>query len=102
MVEYSMTPVPVRIESRSKKKRPLAVIKFLELCLSAACTILHFYSFDNYDLVTGFLATGTFCGFNIILFGAMAGEFDFSLIVEKKLLSEFRYGFFLRIFNEGT
>uniref|UniRef100_A0A182JEN2 Uncharacterized protein n=1 Tax=Anopheles atroparvus TaxID=41427 RepID=A0A182JEN2_ANOAO len=52
---------------------PLSVIKFLELCLAVACTTLHYYSFDDGDLVTGFLATGTFCGFIVILTTIMAG-----------------------------
>uniref|UniRef100_A0A182MKX9 MARVEL domain-containing protein n=1 Tax=Anopheles culicifacies TaxID=139723 RepID=A0A182MKX9_9DIPT len=67
---------------------PLSIIKFLELVMFAssvmalntvrkslaiACTTLHYYSFDDGDLVTGFLATGTFCGFIVILFTVMAG-----------------------------
>lgn len=32
-----------------------------------ACVVLHYYSFNDGDLVTGFLATGTFCGFVVIL-----------------------------------
>lgn len=80
MVEYSVTPV--HVETRPKK-RPLAIIKFLELVLSACCTVLHFYSFDDYDLVTGFLATGTFCGFDIILFGAMAGMYLVDLLQKR-------------------
>uniref|UniRef100_A0A182UE88 MARVEL domain-containing protein n=1 Tax=Anopheles melas TaxID=34690 RepID=A0A182UE88_9DIPT len=44
------------------------------LCsLAVTCTTLHYYSFDDGDLVTGFLATGTFCGFIVILFTVMAG-----------------------------
>uniref|UniRef100_A0A336KV20 CSON000194 protein n=1 Tax=Culicoides sonorensis TaxID=179676 RepID=A0A336KV20_CULSO len=61
-------------ESSSRKAAaPLAIIKFLEMCLSMCCTVLHYYSFDDGDLVTGFLATGTFCGFDTILFAIMAG-----------------------------
>lgn len=73
MVEYTITPV-METERVRSRKGPLTVIKFLELCLSAVCTFLHFYSFDDYDLVTCFLATGTFCGFDLILFATMAGK----------------------------
>ncbi|XP_049283569.1 uncharacterized protein LOC125763905 [Anopheles funestus] len=52
---------------------PLSIIKFLELSLAVTCTTLHYYSFNDGDLVTGFLATGTFCGFIVILFTVMAG-----------------------------
>ncbi|CAO1413626.1 unnamed protein product [Diamesa hyperborea] len=60
-------------EENSSTKTPLSVIKFLELCLSIVCCYLHFYSFDDGDLVTGFIATGTFCGYVIILIAIMAG-----------------------------
>lgn len=42
-------------------------------CLSICCVYFHFYSFSDDDLVTEFLATGTFCGFCIILTAVMAG-----------------------------
>ncbi|XP_058811336.1 uncharacterized protein LOC131676233 [Topomyia yanbarensis] len=42
-------------------------------CLATTCTVLHYYSFDDGDLVTGFLATGTFCGFIVILTTVMIG-----------------------------
>lgn len=72
-------------------KTPLSVVKFLELvrlkeeqskelivkimfqCLAVVCCYFHFYSFSDDDLVTEFLATGTFCGYCIILTAVMAG-----------------------------
>lgn len=75
----------------SSTKTPLSVVKFLELvrvanagrleflsallfqCLAICCCYLHFYSFSDNDLVTEFLATGTFCGYCIILTAVMAG-----------------------------
>ncbi|XP_001866470.2 uncharacterized protein LOC6049759 [Culex quinquefasciatus] len=54
-------------------KPPMSIIKFLELCLTIACTVLHYYSFDDGDLVTGFLSTGTFCGYIVILTTVMVG-----------------------------
>nr|XP_029720579.1 uncharacterized protein LOC115262319 [Aedes albopictus] len=59
--------------STSPGRPPLSIIKFLELCLAIACTVLHYYSFDDGDLVTGFLATGTFCGYIVILTTIMVG-----------------------------
>ncbi|XP_001660924.2 uncharacterized protein LOC5573526 [Aedes aegypti] len=59
--------------STSSGRPPLSIIKFLELCLAVACTVLHYYSFDDGDLVTGFLATGTFCGYIVILTTVMVG-----------------------------
>lgn len=43
-------------------------------CLSICCCYFHFYSFSDDDLVTEFIATGTFCGFCIILTAVMAGK----------------------------
>ncbi|XP_050099123.1 uncharacterized protein LOC126579659 [Anopheles aquasalis] len=63
------TPEPTGAGNRP----PLSIIKFLELSLAITCTALHYYSFDDGDLVTGFLATGTFCGFIVILITIMAG-----------------------------
>ncbi|XP_065092535.1 uncharacterized protein LOC135713355 [Ochlerotatus camptorhynchus] len=57
----------------SSGKPPMSIIKFLELCLATACTVLHYYSFDDGDLITGFLATGTFCGYIVILTTVMVG-----------------------------
>ncbi|XP_058448514.1 uncharacterized protein LOC131428528 [Malaya genurostris] len=54
-------------------KPPLSIIKFLELCLATTCTVLHYYSFDDGDLVTGFVATGSFCGYIVILSTVMVG-----------------------------
>ncbi|XP_055551357.1 uncharacterized protein LOC129733841 [Wyeomyia smithii] len=54
-------------------KPPLSIIKFLELCLATTCTVLHYYSFDDGDLVTGFISTGTFCGYIVILITVMIG-----------------------------
>lgn len=71
-------------------KTPLSVVKFLELVsllrslqqmidsdvfqsLAVVCCYFHFYSFSDDDLVTEFLATGTFCGYCIILTAVMAG-----------------------------
>ncbi|XP_055611632.1 uncharacterized protein LOC129758196 [Uranotaenia lowii] len=67
--------LPAGIASRgnSSSKPPLSIIKFLELCLAATCTVLHYYSFDDGDLVTGFLSTGTFCGYIVILTTVMVG-----------------------------
>ncbi|CRL04712.1 CLUMA_CG017772, isoform A [Clunio marinus] len=53
-------------------RTPLSVVKFLELSLAICCTYFHFYSFSDDDLVTEFLATGTFCGYVIILTAIMA------------------------------
>jgi len=80
-------------------KTPLSVVKFLELvsesqlanldskfvpfkCLAVACCYFHFYSFSDDDLVTEFIATGTFCGYCIILTAVMAGDY-------RKVLSSF-------------
>jgi hypothetical protein len=64
-------------EARSESaptKKPLSVIKFIEFALSITCTVLHYYSFRDGDMVTGFLATGTFCGYVVILTTIMTGE----------------------------
>lgn len=53
---------------------------FFSQCLSIVCCYLHFYSFDDGDLMTGFIATGTFCGYVIILIAIMAGECPFMFI----------------------
>lgn len=39
-----------------------------------ACLTLHFYSFNDRDIITSFLATGTFTGFIIVVIGVFAGE----------------------------
>ncbi|XP_058127354.1 uncharacterized protein LOC131291246 [Anopheles ziemanni] len=69
----ALPPAILPVPSGENHSPPLSVIKFLELCLAVACTTLHYYSFDDGDLVTGFLATGTFCGFIVILSTIMAG-----------------------------
>ncbi|XP_041775748.1 uncharacterized protein LOC121595670 isoform X1 [Anopheles merus] len=48
-------------------------LRYMSDSLAVTCTTLHYYSFNDGDLVTGFLATGTFCGFIVILFTVMAG-----------------------------
>lgn len=60
-------------EENQGSRSPLAIVKLLELGLAITCCYLHFYSFNDGDLVTGFLATGTFCGYVIILSATMAG-----------------------------
>lgn len=48
--------------------------------LCSACLFFHYYSFDDSDLVTCFLATGTFCGYLVILLAIFA-----SLLVKTKV-----------------
>lgn len=43
-------------------------------CLSITCTVLHYYSFDDGELVTAFVATGTFTGYIIVLIAIFASE----------------------------
>lgn len=48
---------------------------FLFVCLQtlcSACIVCHYYSFDDNDLITCFLATGTFVGYSIILMAVFA------------------------------
>ncbi|XP_052871737.1 uncharacterized protein LOC131213212 [Anopheles bellator] len=73
--QHGLPPIAAQraSEPRGYNRPPLSVIKFLELSLAITCTVLHYYSFDDGDLVTGFLATGTFCGFIVILTTIMAG-----------------------------
>ncbi|CAG9803118.1 unnamed protein product [Chironomus riparius] len=79
MVQHSNNKVMVQnthqsvVHENSSTKTPLSIVKFLELCLAACCTYFHFYSFSDDDLVTEFIATGTFCGYCIILLAVMAG-----------------------------
>ncbi|KAG5684254.1 hypothetical protein PVAND_013490 [Polypedilum vanderplanki] len=73
MVHNSPAVTQCHHHENSVTRTPLSVVKFLELCLSICCTYFHFYSFSDDDLVTEFIATGTFCGFCIILTAVMAG-----------------------------
>ncbi|XP_037935627.1 uncharacterized protein LOC119671587 isoform X1 [Teleopsis dalmanni] len=59
--------------SHGDHKGRLTVVKFLELGFAIACLTLHFYSFNDRDIVTSFLATGTFTGFIIVVVGVFAG-----------------------------
>uniref|UniRef100_T1GT09 MARVEL domain-containing protein n=1 Tax=Megaselia scalaris TaxID=36166 RepID=T1GT09_MEGSC len=40
---------------------------------SVACLVLHFYSFNDGDIITSFLATGTFTGFILIILSVFCG-----------------------------
>ncbi|XP_030566062.1 uncharacterized protein LOC115766316 isoform X1 [Drosophila novamexicana] len=40
---------------------------------SIACLVLHFYSFNDRDIMTSFMATGTFTGYIIVVIGVFAG-----------------------------
>ncbi|XP_055913584.1 uncharacterized protein LOC129947159 isoform X2 [Eupeodes corollae] len=40
------------------RKAHLNAVKFLELAFAIACLVLHFYSFNDGDIITSFLATG--------------------------------------------
>lgn len=40
---------------------------------AVACLVLHFYSFNDRDIMTSFLATGTFTGYIIVVIGVFAG-----------------------------
>ncbi|XP_037938216.1 uncharacterized protein LOC119671587 isoform X2 [Teleopsis dalmanni] len=51
----------------------LDLMKAGELGFAIACLTLHFYSFNDRDIVTSFLATGTFTGFIIVVVGVFAG-----------------------------
>ncbi|XP_013113567.1 uncharacterized protein LOC106091563 [Stomoxys calcitrans] len=51
----------------------ISVVKFLELGFAIACLALHFYSFDDRDIITSFLATGTFSGYIVVVIGIFAG-----------------------------
>ncbi|XP_055913582.1 uncharacterized protein LOC129947159 isoform X1 [Eupeodes corollae] len=55
------------------RKAHLNAVKFLELAFAIACLVLHFYSFNDGDIITSFLATGTFCGYILIVLGIFAG-----------------------------
>ncbi|XP_018803485.1 PREDICTED: uncharacterized protein LOC108977945 [Bactrocera latifrons] len=59
--------------SHNEPKAHLSAIKFMELGFSAACLALHFYSFDDRDILTSFVATGTFSGYIIVVVGIFAG-----------------------------
>ncbi|XP_067640991.1 uncharacterized protein [Eurosta solidaginis] len=59
--------------SHGDRKSSLGAVKFMELGFSAACLALHYYSFDDRDIVTSFVATGTFSGYIIIVVGIFAG-----------------------------
>lgn len=86
------------IDEHTMSKNRLSVIKFMELVsfhhflfakiefsksflvfslksLSVACCVLHYYSFDDNELVTAFVATGTFTGFIVVLIAIFASEF---------------------------
>ncbi|XP_055714015.1 protein snakeskin-like [Phlebotomus papatasi] len=69
----SLTMSPTPIEDATSHNR-LSVIKFMELSLAIASTVLHYYSFNDGELVTAFLATGTFCGYIIVLIAIFAGH----------------------------
>lgn len=62
------------IDEAIASKNRLSVIKFMELSLSVACSVLHYYSFDDGELVTAFVATGTFSGYIIVLIGIFASK----------------------------
>ncbi|XP_017109141.2 uncharacterized protein [Drosophila bipectinata] len=59
--------------SHGERKGRLNVVKFLELGFAVACLVLHFYSFNDRDIMTSFLATGTFTGYIIVVIGVFAG-----------------------------
>ncbi|XP_023171976.1 uncharacterized protein LOC111600195 [Drosophila hydei] len=59
--------------SHGERKGRLNVVKFLELAFSVACLVLHFYSFNDRDIMTSFMATGTFTGYIIVVIGVFAG-----------------------------
>lgn len=52
----------------------IKILKNYFQCLAICCTYFHFYSFNDNDLVTEFVSTGTFCGYVIILTAVLAGE----------------------------
>ncbi|XP_034482801.1 uncharacterized protein LOC117788204 isoform X2 [Drosophila innubila] len=58
--------------SHGERKGRLNVVKFLELAFSIACLVLHFYSFNDRDIMTSFMATGTFTGYIIVVIGVFA------------------------------
>ncbi|XP_070074951.1 uncharacterized protein [Drosophila takahashii] len=58
--------------SHGERKGRLNVVKFLELGFAVACLVLHFYSFNDRDIMTSFLATGTFTGYIIVVIGVFA------------------------------
>ncbi|XP_058985382.1 uncharacterized protein LOC131805780 [Musca domestica] len=51
----------------------IGVVKFLELGFAIACLVLHYYSFDDRDIATSLLATGSFSGYIIVLVGVFVG-----------------------------
>ncbi|XP_073835407.1 uncharacterized protein [Musca autumnalis] len=51
----------------------IGVVKFLELGFAIACLVLHYYSFDDRDIATSLLATGSFSGYIIVLIGVFVG-----------------------------
>ncbi|XP_055390119.1 uncharacterized protein LOC129619065 isoform X2 [Condylostylus longicornis] len=59
--------------STEERKSRLSVLKFMELAFSITCLTLHFYSYNDGDIMTSFLATGTFTGFILIVLGVFAG-----------------------------
>lgn len=57
-------------------------VSFLFQGFSIACMALHYYSFDDRDILTSFLATGTFSGYIVVIVGVFAGEFDTGAHIE--------------------
>lgn len=49
-------------------------IQYFFQALTLTCLVLHYYSFNDGDVVTTFLSTGTFCGFVVILLGGFFGN----------------------------
>ncbi|XP_065365081.1 uncharacterized protein LOC135958136 [Calliphora vicina] len=59
--------------SHGERKGRINLVKFLELGFSVACLVLHYYSFDDRDILASLLATGTFAGYIVVLFGVFVG-----------------------------
>jgi hypothetical protein len=53
---------------------PTAVLKVLELVLAIFCAVLHYHSCYDDAVFTGFLATGTFCGYVVIMTTVVIGK----------------------------
>ncbi|XP_005189804.1 uncharacterized protein LOC101891488 [Musca domestica] len=59
--------------SHGDRSGRIGVVKFLELGFAIACLVLHYYSFDDRDIATSLLATGSFSGYIIVLVGVFVG-----------------------------
>ncbi|TMW44982.1 hypothetical protein DOY81_009937 [Sarcophaga bullata] len=53
--------------SHSENRARINLVKFLELGFAIACLVLHYYSYDDRDILASLLSTGTFAGYIIVI-----------------------------------